>query len=88
MIMVDELRALPGRKSRPSRWCRLTCDGDPSELHLFAGNLGIGRHWFQESPLPHYLLTPQKRALALICGAAFVPAIKQAQWRAQDMRGS
>lgn len=63
----------------PNRWWRwpsvshLTCDpaDDLKELHEFAAGIGLKRGWFQPRGgiMPHYDLTPGKRAAALAAGA-------------------
>lgn len=77
-------RAEPGLAERyfgngkPS--CHLTIDcpdvtapGALEPLHLLAERIGLRRAWFQNHPtLPHYDLTPQKRALAVAAGAVEV----------------
>jgi Protein of unknown function (DUF4031) len=87
MIMVDQLIAWPQRaKPGATRWfgdgkesCHLTTDGPLDELHEFAARIGMKRSWFQEHRLmPHYDLTPQRRARALAAGAVFVSAREQA----------
>jgi hypothetical protein len=46
----------------------MATDGNLEELHTMAAQLGLKRQWFQASRsgrLPHYDLTPNKRALAI-----------------------
>jgi len=44
-------------------------------LHLMAVKIGLKRAWFQSHPtLPHYDLTPSKRALAVRYGAIAISA--------------
>lgn len=73
MIYVDDLQACRTSKRWP--WpesCHLFCDvGALDSLHSFAARLGLKRRWFQPNPrLPHYDLTPNKRAQAVKQGAA------------------
>ena len=50
--------------------CHLVTDGARDELHAFAARLGMRRAWFQDArSLPHYDLTPSRRARALQLGA-------------------
>lgn len=50
--------------------CHMSCDGNLAELHSFAESIGLRRAWFQDHPsLPHYDLTPNKRAMAVRAGA-------------------
>ena len=67
-VYVDE----PIWQWRGRCWCHLTAD-DTEELHRFAADLGLRRHWFQHKPgrpwHDHYDLPEQVRALALARGA-------------------
>jgi len=56
-------------KQHGTQWCHLICDGDLEELHRFAQHIGLKREWFQRSRVPHYDLTPRKRAQAIAAGA-------------------
>lgn len=80
-IYIDELVTYPDNAIKPSirhlgnRWCHMACDGDLRELHEFAARLGLHPRWFQDHRLvPHYDLTPDKRALAVQWGAREIPA--------------
>ncbi len=75
-IYIDELMTFPDVAIKPgirhlgNQWCHMACDGDLEELHAFAERLGMQRRWFQDHRLvPHYDLTPTKRALAVEAGA-------------------
>jgi hypothetical protein len=62
--------------------CHMTCDGNLEELHRFAEFIGLRRSWFQRGSVPHYDLTPNKRAAAVRAGAretTTIEAIKE--WR-------
>jgi hypothetical protein len=52
------------------RWCHLYADTE-LELHAFALRLGMRRTWAQvsRSGIPHYDLTPGRRARAVVLGA-------------------
>lgn len=65
MVYVDKLVTY-GEK----RWCHLVANST-DELHLFADNIGLKRSWFQPGgmSMPHYDLTPGKRAQAVAAGA-------------------
>jgi hypothetical protein len=70
MVYVDALRdngwVLRGHRM-PN--CHLFADC-LEDLHLFASKLGMKRSWFQNDPrLPHYDLTPERRAHAVVLGA-------------------
>ena len=52
--------------------CHMACDGNLDELHQFAGRIGLKRTWFQNSSIPHYDLTPSRRAAAVAAGAVEV----------------
>lgn len=69
-ILVDELRAYPGRRLPFTEWCHLAVDGSFAELHAFAARLGLRRAWFQGD---HYDLPPHGRAAAVALGAEPVP---------------
>lgn len=79
MIMVDELRIWPTKiRCFRSGSCHLTTDSHVDELHEFAARLGLRREWFQEHPImPHYDLTPGRRAHALRLGAIEISARDQ-----------
>jgi Protein of unknown function (DUF4031) len=83
VILVDELTRFPGARVPFHRGsCHMTTDDlTPAgfeELHAFAEHMGLRREWFQEHPvMPHYDLTPSKRAYALACGATFIPMREQ-----------
>lgn len=79
-VMVDELMAWPYAKGVFRRGsCHLTAS-TMDELHAFALRLGLRRDWFQEHALlPHYDLTPRKRAAAMAAGAVVVPMREQLQ---------
>ena len=88
MMMVDELQSVtpfklaPKTFKRVGQFCHLTTDEPVEALHEFARRLGLRRGWFQSAAaVPHYDLTPARRAKALELGATFVPARKQAEWR-------
>lgn len=51
--------------------CHLfTEPGNLAQLHEFASQIGLKRHWFQdESDMPHYDLTEKRRKAALKLGA-------------------
>lgn len=75
MIYVDEVQTYSQCRLRYKRWCHMATDGDLEELHTMAAHLGLKRQWFQLSRsgrLPHYDLTPNKRALAIQLGAIAV----------------
>jgi len=56
------------RKWRYDSACHLVGDS-VAELHSFASILGLKRSWFQNSLLPHYDLTVNKRRQAVVLGA-------------------
>jgi hypothetical protein len=75
-VYVDYLMTYPDSAIKPgirhlgNQWCHMACDGDLEELHQFAAQLGMHRRWFQDHRLvPHYDLTPDRRALAIALGA-------------------
>lgn len=81
MIMVDELRPWPGRAAGQAgrhfgngkSSCHMTTDGPVDDLHAFARKIGLKREWFQpHAIMPHYDLTPGRRARALSAGAEIV----------------
>lgn len=60
--------------------CHMTAD-TLEELRLIAHLIGLRPEWFQDKRVPHYDLTPARRAAALAAGAVFVPAKEQARRR-------
>lgn len=70
LLTYPEVAIKPGIRHLGNQWCHMACDGDLNELHDFAARLGLQRRWFQDHRLvPHYDLTPEKRALAVQLGA-------------------
>ena len=68
--------------------CHLfTDDLDLASLHSFAMSLGLKRDWFQWKDafsLPHYDLTPRRRAAAVLAGAIEVDRREAVRlWRAR-----
>jgi len=58
----------------------MATDSDLNMLHFFAKEIGLKRAWFQEHPfVPHYDLTPGKRAMAIRAGAIPVSATELAR---------
>lgn len=86
-IVVDELRVWPHARPPFHRGsCHLMYAGGEDidgDLHAFADRLGLRREWFQRGSVPHYDLTPSKRALAVKLGAREVTARQMARARAQ-----
>lgn len=84
-VMVDDLRVWDHAKHRcfKSGSAHLTTDEELlDELHTFAARLGLKREWFQDHFIaPHYDLSPNKHALALVLGAKYVSALDQARAR-------
>lgn len=83
MILVDPLVDRANSPIGPRQWCHLVSDKSHSELHEFAGRLGLKRAWFQGD---HYDLVASKRELAIKLGAAAVSA-KQLVRRMVGARG-
>ena len=68
--------------------CHLFSDQlDLTELHSFATSIGLKRDWFQWKEafgLPHYDLTPRRRAAAIAGGAVEVDRKEAVRlWRAR-----
>jgi len=62
---------------RRQLYCHMMTDGDLSELHKFATQIGMKRSWFQPDPRhPHYDLSPSYRAKAVKAGAIEIEAIE------------
>lgn len=81
-VYIDpQTNCAPNTKWRGSVVTHLFAD-TVDELHVFAGKIGLNRSWFQVGSLPHYDLTPSKRALA-ICEGVVILDRKQAvaKWR-------
>lgn len=82
-VYVDGLVAHPPPKDAQTRragaphghrWCHLLCEpGGEDELHAAAKKIGMRREWFQapagRAGIPHYDLTPPRRAAAVAHGA-------------------
>lgn len=88
-VYVDELRPWPAPAERGARHvfgdgresCHLSADA-VDELHAFAARIGMRRAWFQAHPImPHYDLTPKRRAAAVRLGAVETTRRAQAQER-------
>ena len=91
MIYVDKLfNATPRTaqaRSHGTQWCHMSCDGDLEELHRFAERLGLRRSYFQPHRLlPHYDLTPSKRALAVKLGAQETTTIERTNWALEQRK--
>lgn len=64
-VYVDNVRI----RWRGKLWCHLVADS-LEELHSFAQQIGLKRHWFQETAsYPHYDVTIETRQMALSVGA-------------------
>jgi len=64
-VYVDNAKV----KWRGKQWCHLVAD-TIEELHDFAFQLGLKRHWFQHAAsYPHYDVTVEVREIALSTGA-------------------
>lgn len=64
-VYVDNAKV----KWRGKQWCHLVAD-TIEELHEFAYQLGLQRHWFQHAAsYPHYDVTMEVREKALNVGA-------------------
>lgn len=72
-VYVDDLMTcVPNKNWRWNKSCHLIADS-VEELHEFAKRIGMKREWFQnDSRLPHYDLTVNRRALAVKLGAVEV----------------
>jgi hypothetical protein len=69
-VYVDDMR-LPARVGRiHERWSHLMADTD-AELHAFAAQIGLQRHWAQDPGTwkSHYDVTDAKRSSAIAKGA-------------------
>lgn len=71
-VYVDKLfNTAPLRSAtwRYNQACHMWAD-DVEELHYMARRIGLKDSWFQPHPrVPHYDLTPNKRASAIEAGA-------------------
>lgn len=61
-------------RGRTTKSCHMFSNRtDNEELHAVAAAIGMKRSWFQDDPrLPHYDLTPSRRAAAIAKGAVSV----------------
>lgn len=67
MIYVDE--AVFTRPNGKKRYAHMTAD-TLEELHSFAAQIGIKRHWFHRGSLyPHYDINEDQRTVAIANGA-------------------
>jgi len=76
-VYVDQLRQIKAKGEQARRvgtrnghrWCHMWAD-TLEELHAMARRIGMKRAWFQDhASLPHYDLTPSRRAKAVSSGA-------------------
>ena len=69
-VYVDDMMpCTPNANWRWSKSCHLIADS-LDELHEFAKQIGMRRSWFQnDSRLPHYDLTENRRRMAVKLGA-------------------
>lgn len=94
VVMVDALFVWPGKVAGAAgrifgsgkQSCHMTVDGETAAhlgaLHAMAAKIGMKRAWFQDvAVMPHYDLTPGRRAAALRAGAVEVEAMVQARAR-------
>jgi hypothetical protein len=81
-VYVDTLVKWPGAKAPFERGsCHMTAD-TLDELHAMAARIGLKRAWFQDHRLmPHYDLTPRRRAAAVEAGATEEGCIEGARRR-------
>lgn len=80
-VYVDEVQRWPTKlRCFQAGSAHLTAD-TLEELHELASRIGLRRAWFQNVRVPHYDITPKKRAAALAAGALFVPGKEQARKR-------
>lgn len=86
MIYVDPLMQFGWviRGARIANCHLFTDSADLDELHRFAEGIGLKRAWFQgKASVPHYDLTPRRRAAAVKAGAVEVDRRQAvAIWRA------
>ena len=70
-VYVDPLRSHGWKlRGHPQLNCHMFTDNkDLTELHDMAHNIGMKRSWFQDHRVPHYDLTPKRRARAVELGA-------------------
>lgn len=76
MIYVDSIRTYPASSVAPRarrfglEWCHLWSDGPLEELLDFGIRLGLRPQWLDAGAIvPHFDLTPARRARALELGA-------------------
>jgi len=73
VVYVDDMRPVIRNRNWPyNQACHMVADS-VRELHIFARKIGLKRNWFQPTTLPHYDLTPNKRAQAVRLGAKEIP---------------
>ena len=92
-LYIDEIQEYPIEMIAPAarkygrKWAHLWAD-DLEELHAFAiGELHLSRAWFQSrASLPHYDLTPNKAADALLKGYERIEQISIREWFQRQKR--
>lgn len=70
MIVVDNAvwKKPNGRKN----YAHMATDGSIEELHLFAEQIGVKRHFFHRGEKPHYDINEDQRLVAITAGAVEV----------------
>lgn len=93
-VYVDQLMSYhdsqiaDAAKKHGAKWCHLTAD-TLDELHEFATSIGLKRAWFQNHRLmPHYDLTPGKRAIAVRKGAVEISTTESGRRVRESRKGA
>ena len=69
-VYVDSLMPTAKKFCGGNSACHMATDGPIEELHAFARKIGMRQSWFQDHRrVPHYDLTPARRAEAVKLGA-------------------
>jgi hypothetical protein len=76
-VYVDEIVVRPHARGRfKAGSCHLMADTLP-ELHAFAKQIGVARHWFHRTKRhPHYDLVESERVKAIAAGAEAMSGVE------------
>jgi hypothetical protein len=84
-IFVDPIGTYETKPGMRRQACNMACDGDLTELHTFAYEIGLDGDKYRENcQIPHYELNPRQRATAVKHGAKEISKVEMSEkWRAR-----